>query len=227
MNSTPDESMVNTNVESDDGSSRSHYAILVAASGLPDEASNLIISTVRQTRLSPGEQACVAEELIAHFADGLEASGSLDDLVKRFGNSRTIATLIRRARHRCCPQPRLTNFAAQTGLLFIFATAMLSSYALMILIAPKMEKAFHFYGAKLPGTWQSTKSINSFLHGYFLWVILLVGMVGLFEWKCRRENKPLIRTVGLVGLSLLSVANVGWLVAVLMTCLLQLMQMAI
>ncbi len=126
-------------VTSDDASRRSHYAILVDASSLPEEAGKLILQTVRQTRLTPGEQGCVAEELIAHFADGLEAEVSLDDLIGQFGDTKTTATLIRRAKERCCPKPRFANAAAQLGLGLIIATAIGSAWFMLYFIAPKLQ----------------------------------------------------------------------------------------
>ena len=57
--------------------------------------------------------------------------------------------------------------------------------------------------------------------GYFLGVILPVAAVGLFEWKCKSENKTLIRTAMLVGLSLISTAVVFWMAFVLILCLVE------
>ena len=46
---------------------------------------------------------------------------------------------------------------------------------------------------------------------WFLWMPLLFGVVGWFEWKCTSDNKGLIRTSSLVGLSLICNAFVFWL----------------
>ncbi len=200
-----------SHVESDDGSPRSHYAILVDAAGLPDDAGKLILTTIRQTRLSPGEQACVAEELIAHFADGLEAGDSLDDLIEAFGDTRTTATLIRRAKQRCCPKPRFTSWAVQSGIAFLIALSVGVAHFILIFITPKLEALYADAGAVFPDLMQVTIEAAAFLGRFYLWALFLATVIGLFEWKCRSEYKEMRRTALLLGLSLMSVIGVLWL----------------
>lgn len=82
---------------------RLDYRARVAASGLPVEAQALILRVVRRTRLHKLERVGVADELIAHFADGLEAGTPVDQLLAAFGEERTAARLIRRAKLRNRP----------------------------------------------------------------------------------------------------------------------------
>lgn len=58
---------------------------------------------VRRTRLWRIEKAEVADELIAHFSDGLTTGASVDDLLRDFGDERAAAKLIRRAKRRGRP----------------------------------------------------------------------------------------------------------------------------
>jgi hypothetical protein len=77
----------------------------VANSGLPKPAADLICRVVKRTRLWRLEKAAVADELAAHFADGLEAASNVEQLVKSFGDERVAAKLIRRAKRRGRPWP--------------------------------------------------------------------------------------------------------------------------
>lgn len=70
---------------------------------LPDAAKEVVRRTVRRTRLWSGERADVADELIAHFLDGLAAGETPDALIASFGDERHAARLIRRAKRRNRP----------------------------------------------------------------------------------------------------------------------------
>lgn len=76
---------------------------VLAAPNLPAPAADLIARVARRTRLWRSEQIDVATELVAHFADGLDAGTPLDDLLARFGDERRAARLIRRAKRRNRP----------------------------------------------------------------------------------------------------------------------------
>ncbi len=69
-------------------------------SGLPHSAQSLIASVVRRTRLWRHEKADVAQELTAHFLDGLSQGRAADQLAAEFGEPTRVATLIRRAKKR-------------------------------------------------------------------------------------------------------------------------------
>ena len=53
----------------------------IDATGLPAPALALVRRVVRRTRLWRAEKVDVAAELAAHFADGLEAGATVDELV--------------------------------------------------------------------------------------------------------------------------------------------------
>ncbi len=73
---------------------------LVHNAGLPTPLADLVEYTARRTRLSRLERVDVAEELIAHFQDGLEAGRSAEALRDDFGDANQAARLIRRAKRR-------------------------------------------------------------------------------------------------------------------------------
>jgi hypothetical protein len=75
----------------------------LAAAKLPDRAAALIRRVVGRTRLWRHEKDAVADELIAHFADGLEAGAAAEELVSGFGGEAEAARLIRRAKIRNRP----------------------------------------------------------------------------------------------------------------------------
>src|SRR5205814_3611926 len=75
----------------------------IARSRLPTPAQDLIRRVVKRTRLWMLEKVEVADELIAHFADGLETGSSIETLLEKFGNERQAAKLIRRAKKRNRP----------------------------------------------------------------------------------------------------------------------------
>src|SRR5436853_3243847 len=77
----------------------------IARSDLPMPAKDLISRVVKCTRLWLSEKVDVADELIAHFADGIESGASAESLIEKFGDERQAAKLIRRAKKRNRPLP--------------------------------------------------------------------------------------------------------------------------
>jgi hypothetical protein len=75
----------------------------LSESGLPEPAAALIGRVVRRSRLWKREKIAIAEELIAHFHDGLDAGATIEELVRGFGDERQAARLIRRAKIRGRP----------------------------------------------------------------------------------------------------------------------------
>src|SRR5688572_1213312 len=70
---------------------------------LPEPAKGLVRQVVRRTRLWRSERVEVADELIAHFVDGLADGETAERLVGSFGDERRAAKLIRRAKRRNRP----------------------------------------------------------------------------------------------------------------------------
>ncbi|MBL8762779.1 MAG: hypothetical protein JNM07_00740 [Phycisphaerae bacterium] len=73
---------------------------VVASSGLPESLRAIVTRVVRSTRLWRRERSEVARELVSHFAEGLDAGRSADELESDFGDLASAARLIRRAKLR-------------------------------------------------------------------------------------------------------------------------------
>ncbi|MBY0308963.1 MAG: hypothetical protein K2Q09_09500, partial [Phycisphaerales bacterium] len=82
---------------------RPDAAAVVAASGLPDAAAAFVLSVVKRCRLWREERVEVARELCAHLGEGLDRGESVEGLIAGFGDARTAARLITRAKRRCRP----------------------------------------------------------------------------------------------------------------------------
>ena len=79
---------------------------IVGVSGLPEAVCDRVLDTVKRTRLMRCEKAGIAGDLVAHFADGIEGGASPDEMLSDFGDVRTAAKLMRRAKLRCRAWPR-------------------------------------------------------------------------------------------------------------------------
>ena len=147
---------------SDDGLPAQNVNELIATSGLPDQANELILRIVKRTRLSRREKVGVAIELIAHFGDGLDAEVPIEDLLAGFGDEATLAKLIRRSKMRC--RSWLRRAMRRTGqalvCLIVFYVGAIFYYASgtpniavdyvaklneSILAAPEQERAWPIY----------------------------------------------------------------------------------
>lgn len=78
-------------------------AAVVAASGLPAELGQRVLEVTGKCRLWNRERVAVAQELTAHFRDGLESGAAPADLLAGFGEPRAAARLIGRAMRRKRP----------------------------------------------------------------------------------------------------------------------------
>lgn len=74
-----------------------------AVEGLPEDLAAMVRAVVRRTRLWRAERIDVALELAQHFRDGLESGATAETLIQAFGDNRTAARLIRRAKKRQRP----------------------------------------------------------------------------------------------------------------------------
>ena len=83
--------------------SRAKLNARIDGAPLPEPAKDLVRRVVSRTRLWRRERLDVADELIAHFADGLAAGETVDALAEAFGDERRAAKLIRRAKVRNRP----------------------------------------------------------------------------------------------------------------------------
>ncbi len=84
-------------------SGRADVKRLVAAADLPVPLAGIVVEVARRSRLWRLERADVADELIAHFVDGLRAGSSPQALADAFGPARQASRLIRRAKRRNRP----------------------------------------------------------------------------------------------------------------------------
>ena len=67
------------------------------ASDLPENVVHVVLDVVKRTRLWPAEKSEAAQELFAHFTDGLAQGSSAEELIASFGCPKISAKLIRRA----------------------------------------------------------------------------------------------------------------------------------
>ncbi|WP_236254765.1 hypothetical protein [Mucisphaera calidilacus] len=81
-------------------SGRYDWEWVVVSAAIPESCRGLVREVVGRLGLWRREKADVARELVAHFADGVEAGASAEELVERFGDVRQAARLIRRAKKR-------------------------------------------------------------------------------------------------------------------------------
>ena len=75
----------------------------IEASKLSREGKDMVWGVIQRTRLWMGEKIEVAEELLAHFEDGRDGGESAAELIARFGDAKSVAKLIRRAKRRGRP----------------------------------------------------------------------------------------------------------------------------
>lgn len=72
----------------------------IRGSGLPASVQELLLGLVAETGLMANEKLEVAEELVAHFQDGLQRGWTISQLIEDFGDPNMVATLIRNGKQR-------------------------------------------------------------------------------------------------------------------------------
>ena len=104
------------------------------------------------------------------------------------------------------------NITAQAGLGISIVVAVVATWVLMTYIVPKVIFFHQEKGSLIPTYAQMPINVGEITTRYwYLWSPILFGAIGWFEWKCTSQNKGLIRTSILTGLSLISNAFVLWL----------------
>ena len=104
------------------------------------------------------------------------------------------------------------SIAAQAGLGISIVVAVVATWVLMTYIVPKVIFFHQEKGSLIPTYAQMPINVGEITTRYwYLWSPILFGAIGWFEWKCTSQNKGLIRTSILTGLSLISNAFVLWL----------------
>src|SRR5688572_11784064 len=99
---------------------------------VPASVRDLVYEVVKNTRLWRLERLEVAQELLAHFSDGIASGVSPELLVQRFGNERQAAALIRRAKRRNRPLPwhLMRGFGWSIGAVFLLYFGVAFSFLL-------------------------------------------------------------------------------------------------
>ena len=104
------------------------------------------------------------------------------------------------------------NIAAQAGLGISIVVAIVATWVLMTYIVPKVIFFHQEKGSLIPTYAQMPINVGEITTKYsYLWLPILLGAIGWFEWKCTSQNKGLIRTSILTVLSLISNAFALWL----------------
>jgi hypothetical protein len=103
-------------------SGRLDWKARIATACLAPAAAELITRVVKRTRLFRLEKTAVADELIAHFLDGLAAGNDAANLINQFGDERLAARLIRRAKRRGRPWPWQVWSIGLRGMAVVLAT---------------------------------------------------------------------------------------------------------
>lgn len=76
------------------------WRLAITESGLPAAVQQVLLGVVGNTRLLADEKLEVAEELIAHFEDGLQRGRDSDSLIEAFGDPEMAAQLIQQGKQR-------------------------------------------------------------------------------------------------------------------------------
>ena len=86
---------------------------------------------------------------------------------------------------------------------------------MLIFVVPKLQLIQKHAGIDAPAFLAETIGFSRVVWDYY-WIglLALIGGWGLFEWKCRSENKAALRTVTGVSLSLISVLAAFWVMGV-------------
>jgi hypothetical protein len=117
----------------------------IAAAGLPQPISALVYAVVRRTRLWRSEKLDVARELAAHFADGLSAGRSAEQLIDAFGPAEQAARLIRKAKRRGRPRAWQMWWYISRGFLVFLGVGLvvyISMAARFYLSSPQIARNF-------------------------------------------------------------------------------------
>ena len=118
---------------------------LIEQSGPSRRSRTVVTDVVRRTRLWKSEKKEVAVELIAHFKDGLESGRSTEELISTFGEIKTTARLMRRAKKRNRP----LWWRAQRRLLQVFSGLLVGYVVVALLLTMLHPKVRVDYVAEL------------------------------------------------------------------------------
>lgn len=118
---------------------------IIRRANLPEPLTEMIYTVVKRSRLWHSERAAIAEELVAHFQDGLAAGATVEELRGAFGDPRQSARLIRRAAQRNRPLPWLILSYTLRGAAALVALIVLLYIGLAIWIGLGSPSLGHNY----------------------------------------------------------------------------------
>ena len=111
---------------------------------------------------------------------------------------------------------RKWHIATQVGLGLIVSAAIGCTMFMLMLIVPKLVAMHELMGIDVPAFLGTTIGFSRIVwRHYWIGLLVLIGGLGLFEWKCRSDCKANIRTSIGVGLALLSVLAAFWIMSVI------------
>jgi hypothetical protein len=111
---------------------------------------------------------------------------------------------------------RKWHIATQMGLGFIASTAIGCTMFMLICIVPKLVAIHEHMGIDINGYLRTALVFSMMVwRHYWIGLLVLIGGLGLFEWKCRSHNKAHIRSAIGVGLALLAVLAAFWIIGVI------------
>lgn len=102
----------------------------IALAELPQPIEALVVQVVNDTRLWPREKLDVARELVSHFADGLAAGRTAEQLIEDFGAAKPAAKLIRQSKIRGRSRAWHAYRMAKRAMLVMLGTAIVG-YAVL------------------------------------------------------------------------------------------------
>jgi hypothetical protein len=110
---------------------------------------------------------------------------------------------------------RKWHIAAQVGLGLIIASAIGCTMFMLIYVVPVLMEIHEHVGIDVPAVVAKTIGFSEMVwNHYWIGLLVLIGGLGLFEWKYRSDNKAHMRTAIGVCLSLLSVLAAFWIMVV-------------
>jgi hypothetical protein len=171
----------------------------------------------------------ILEAAERYKADGLSSDDALAKAIADFGDSSSVhqgledvygrdlmGILIEKAmqwKEKTLKAKWLWSAAASLFLVLAILAQGFFVFCVPWLIVPAMREAFKAAGERLPAYAVAFLTFaNVAMYSEWIWVwisVLLVAWI-LFEWRCRSENKPLIRLSALGLVSLATTALVYW-----------------
>ncbi|MBX9656318.1 hypothetical protein K2Y11_22090 [bacterium] len=154
----------------------SRYKQLLRSSALPRTIAERISRIVRKASLWRNERNDVTRELIAHFQEGLDRGVSAALLVEQFGDVKTTARLIRRAKLRKRPIWWKTWYGASRSIVVLLA----------VLLVLYVVQAVRFFTGKPVITRNIVKELNDHVRKIPVedraWPLYVEAMKGFPEW---------------------------------------------